>query len=363
MDRTARTAVALLSLGAPPAEHERVVQALLAEKIAALLGLPVQTQATPPSPCYWIANETVIGSKALQALDIANASDFFGGAVQFPFMATKAISHPLIEQPSVVPPGWNPRFHQQAAAAVLRGYTVFDLADAERAGTTLLAQGPLRIKAVRGKAGRGQELIEDASHLAACLLQQDEQEVATWGLVLEEHLREVVTFSVGQVVVGDLIASYYGSQRLTQDDSGAEVYGGSDLIIVRGGYAALGTLPLSPQARLAIDQATTYEQAAFDCLGLIASRRNYDVAQGIDALGDERSGVLEQSWRIGGASAAEIFALEALQRDPTLQHLHASTYETYGSDRPPGAQQLYHGAVPPHGTLSKFVKVEPYASP
>jgi hypothetical protein len=358
-----RRAAALINLGAPPPEHEQVVQRLLGEKIAALLNVPFRENAAPDSDHYWIPNETVIGSELMQQLDIHDSAAFFGGAVRFPFMGTKAISHPLIDRPTVVAEGWTARFHEQAAAAVLRGYTVFDLADAERACVELLAHGPLRVKPVRGKAGRGQELIENTAQLVACLRGQDAEEVANWGLVLEEHLKDVVTFSVGQVNVAGIDASYCGTQRLTQDDSGAEVYGGSDLTLVRGGYAQLTALPLSQGLRLAVEQAVIYEQAAFDCLGLVASRRNYDVAQGIDALGEERSGVLEQSWRIGGASAAEIVAIEAFHRDPSLQRLRASTYETYGDDIPPGAQRLYHGAVPPHGTLSKFVKVEPYASP
>lgn len=360
---TARSAVALLHTGTAPPEHECVVHRLLAEKIASLLNLPVNDATAASGPYYWIPDETVIGSQQMQTLRISQAADFFGGAVSYPFMATKAISHPLIDHPTAMAEGWNEQFHRQAADTVLRGYTAFSLADAERAGLQLLTQGPLRIKAVRGKAGRGQTLIEDSTQLAACLQTQDEKEVACWGLVLEEHLKEVVTFSVGQIEVAGINISYCGTQRLTEDDSGADVYGGSDLTLVRGGYDALGALPLSSAMRRAVQQATDYEQAAFNCLGLIASRRNYDIAQGIDALGEERSGVLEQSWRIGGASAAEVFALEAFCRDPQLQCLRASTYETYGNDVPPDAQCLYQGAVPPHGTLSKFVKVEPYASP
>ncbi len=358
-----KRAVALLTLDTPLADHERAVQQVLAEKIGDLLGLPVQPSSENNSACYWIPSETVTGAQQMKALGIASAEDFFGGAVRFPFMATKAISHPLIEQPTVTPEGWTAQFYQQAADAVLRGTTVFDLSDAERAGSALLAHGPVRVKAVRGKAGRGQTLVENAAELSACLRQADAQEVSEWGLVLEEHLKEVVTFSVGQIQVAGLVASYYGSQRLTQDDSGAQVYGGSDLMIVRGGYEALDALPLSAHARLAIKQAVTYEQAAFDCLGLVASRRNYDIAQGIDALGEERSGVLEQSWRIGGASPAEVFALEALQQHPEILCLKASTYETYGDDAPAGATRLFQGEVAPHGTISKFVKVDLNACP
>ena len=42
-----------------------------------------------------------------------------------------------------------------------------------------------------------------------------------------------------------------------------------------------------------------------------ASRRNYDVVAGLDARGQRRCGVLEQSWRVGGASPAELVALAA----------------------------------------------------
>ena len=101
---------------------------------------------------------------------------------------------------------------------------------------------------------------------------------------------------------------------MTTNNRGAEVYGGSDLNVVRGGFDALLAPPLSEEVALAIDQArdTTPPRACFP--GLFASRRNYDVAQGRDGAGSWGSGVLEQSWRIGGASGAEIGALERFAR-------------------------------------------------
>jgi hypothetical protein len=64
--------------------------------------------------------------------------------------------------------------------------------------------------------------------------------------------------------------------------------------------------------------------------GFMASRRNYDVAQGIGADGRARSGMLEPSWRIGGASSAELGALAAFARDPSWQIIRASPVEAYG---------------------------------
>ena len=71
--------------------------------------------------------------------------------------------------------------------------------------------------------------------------------------------------------------------------------------------------------RQAIEYARIFDTAAAIFFpGCFASRRNYDIAQGRDGNGRERFGVLEQSWRVGGASSAEIAALEAFRADPGL---------------------------------------------
>src|SRR5207244_11063338 len=114
----------------------------------------------------------------------------------------------------------------------------------------------------------------------------------------------------------------------THNNGGREVYGGSDLVVVRGGFAALRALSLSTDAQLAIARALVYDAAADACFaGFFASRRNYDVVEGTDARGHRRAGVLEQSWRVGGASAAEVEALIAFRDDPSLNVVRAATVE------------------------------------
>ncbi|WP_043310679.1 DUF3182 family protein [Pseudomonas sp. ML96] len=343
--------------------HELAVHRVLGEKIARLLGIEFLGEHDPQRHVggryYWLPSETLIGTQRRMELGIKGQEDFFGGAVEQPFMATKAISHPLCEGSRHMPAGWSQEFATQVAEAILGGYTAFDLQDARRAGERLLEQGTLRLKPVRGKAGRGQQVIRSHEELAAALTEQDASEVATWGLVLEENLSEVVTYSVGQAHVGGLLLSYYGSQRLTCDNAGQEVYGGSDLTLVRGDYAELMRLDMPEPIRLAVSRAQRYEQAALQAFGLQASRRNYDVAQGIDNQGQQRCGVLEQSWRVGGASAAEILAIEAFSADPQLSSVRASTYECYGESLPPDdAVQLYKGSEPEVGLLGKYVRVE-----
>jgi hypothetical protein len=87
-----------------------------------------------------------------------------------------------------------------------------------------------------------------------------------------------------------VVLSYHGSQRLTTANDGQACYGGSDLCVVRGGYDALLALPLEPNVREAIAQAAAYERAARHYPGLVLSRRNYDVAQGVDGRGSTRGG-------------------------------------------------------------------------
>src|SRR4029450_12044887 len=103
--------------------------------------------------------------------------------------------------------------------------------------------------------------------------------------------------------------------------------------------------------------ARRYDEAALACYpGLYASRRNYDVARGKGADGATRVGVLEQSWRVGGASGAEVRAMRAFLDDATLARVRASTVEMYGPDPavPPGAFVYFRG-IDTHGTpLVKF---------
>ncbi len=110
-------------------------------------------------------------------------------------------------------------------------------------------------------------------------------------------------------------------------------------------------------------QARTYDAAAMECFpGLFASRRNYDVAQGVDATGRRRSGVLEQSWRVGGASGAEVAALEALRAGPGLRAVRASTIEIHGQLHapPPGAMVCFHGEDQRVGSMTKYAVAGPY---
>jgi hypothetical protein len=219
----------------------------------------------------------------------------------------------------------------------------------------------VRLKPGRATGGRGQSAVSSATELDAALARVASTEPSGDCLVLEENLGDVTTHSVGEVRVADLVATYHGRQRLTRDNRGATVYGGSEVVVARGGFDALLQLDLPAEARIAVAQARVYDEAATRCFpGLFASRRNYDVAQGSDAEGHWRSGVLEQSWRIGGASGAEMAALEAFRTQPALPAVRASCVEIYGTSDPPPPHAVvyFRGTDERVGPLTKYTLVE-----
>jgi hypothetical protein len=350
-------------------EHERITQAEFARRLAALKDYEVGGVYDPSrrytGAVYFVPSNTLTAQQAAP-LGIRGRDDLFGGVVPQAFVATKVISHPLIAPDAAAPLGWNPAFGAQVGDAVLAGYSVFNHDDARRAGLRLLANGPLRIKAVRATGGHGQSVAHDPAELQQQLDAIDPNEITSHGLVLEENLSEVQTFSVGQVTVGDLTASYFGLQRLTRNNRGAEVYGGSDLTVARGDFDDLLAQEAPPEVRLAIEQARRYNAAVIACFaGFHASRINYDVIVGRDAAGGSRSGVLEQSWRLGGATGAELAALEIFRSQPGRNRVRASAIEIFGESPPPPPQATvyFRGIDPRAGRLTKYTLIEPDDDP
>jgi hypothetical protein len=186
-----------------------------------------------------------------------------------------------------------------------------------------------------------------------------------FGVVVELEMTDATTFSVGQVCVAGMVASYCGTQQTTTDNGGRTVFGGSDLLVVRGGFDALAALSLNVDSRRAVEQAQAFDAAAMEeFAGLFASRRNYDVLRGRDREGRWRSGVLEQSWRIGGASGPEVGALATLHARADVRAVHARSTEAYGAAReaPAGAIVHYRGVDRRLGALTKFTVVETHES-
>ncbi len=353
-----------------PHGHERVSQSALARRLAAIKGYEFGGEFDPGTryqmPLYFIPSDTIATLGLAGQLGILGEHDLFGGVVPFPFVATKVITHPLAHPEARAPAGWSPHFAQRTQQVVLPGFSVFTADDARAALAALLPSGTVRLKKASGIGGAGQTVIASADMLETMLASPDAHQWLPDGVVLERNLTDVATHSVGQVRVDNLLATYCGIQHTTRNHHGEEVYGGSQLTVVRGDFNALLELALDDATRTAIAQARAYHAAALSTFpGMLASRCNYDVAQGTDEAGQWHSGVLEQSWRIGGASGAEIVALDAFLDDPALAVVCASTTEIYQADPvlPPGALVYCQQVDERVGPITKYAQIEPYANP
>ena len=145
------------------ADHQKATVADIARKVATLMdwdfGGEFDISTRYGQQLYFVPNHTLLTHEA-RALRIRHHDDLFGGVVPFPFVATKAIVHPLVAPTASCPPGWSHDFPQRVRNAVLPGFTAFSLQDARRAATKLLALGAYSAQArprhrrARAAAGR-----------------------------------------------------------------------------------------------------------------------------------------------------------------------------------------------------------------
>jgi hypothetical protein len=341
-------------------EHQRCARTVIAECLAEITGAEfageLSGEADSPVEPYFLPADTLTTEEA-QRFGIDGDEDLFGGVVPCELVASKAISHPLVSESAAAPPDWNRDFGEAIAEVTLPGFTVFSREDAEAGAKELLRNGPVQLKNTGGFAGFGQEKITDESDLEAILDKQDWDKIATNGLVFEQRLRDVAASSVGQVRVGGITASYYALQKETSDENRDNIYVGSALLVVRGGFDELQSLDLSEGERTTVVDACKFDAAVDRHFpGFFASRRNYDVIRGFDSAGRLVSGVLEQSWRIGGATAAEVLALRAFKSNPQLDRVKCRTIEVFGelADVPDEALLLYRGIDPNAGPLTRY---------
>jgi Protein of unknown function (DUF3182) len=349
--------------GAPLRAHQRALLASDARAIAAYLKYEFvedhDRAAKHDGHVYYVPDDTILTEEA-RCLGIQQESDLFGGAVPRIFVKTKSITHPLVnDNEALRPDGWSIAFTKRVADVVLAGYTVFSQRDARIAAGRMLPCGPIRVKQPLEAGGRGQTVVSKPEKPETLLEHLSPVDMASTGLVLEENLVHVRTLSVGRILVADIKFTYFGRQRLTVDNKGRSVYGGSDLVCVRGGWDDLERSEMNNETGIAVKQARLYDEAMSEYPGFIASRRNYDVGQGIDYKGQLKSGVLESSWRVGGATPAELAALTRFADDPSVTMVEASHLEKFGPDcnAPPGAIIHFRGDDPDVGPLTRYTLV------
>src|SRR5205085_11515172 len=102
---------------------------------------------------YLVPNDTIVSLDTARRLGIRSEEDLFGGVVPASFMATKAITHPLVGRSALAPAGWCHEFAERVGDAVLPGHSAFSVDDARIAARRLLRDGPVRINPANGTGG------------------------------------------------------------------------------------------------------------------------------------------------------------------------------------------------------------------
>jgi hypothetical protein len=126
--------------------------------------------------------------------------------------------------------------------------------------------------------------------------------------------------------------------------------------VCAGSWEDLLTVVVEENVRFGVLQGRVYDEAMAAYPGFVASRRNYDIGQGFDDQGAWRSGVFESSWRIGGASPAELLAIVAFLEDPDLSMLEACHYEKFGElhNLPENSTVHFRGEDPQAGPVVRY---------
>jgi hypothetical protein len=346
-------------------EHDKASRSELARRIARLgdarfvdHDMSGDQQLSSGQPDTLFIPTGTIDLSTARKLGIQTESQIYGGVVPFPFVGSKVITHPAFGDAPAVPAGWRAELGWALAPHVLSGWSAFTFQAVRAAAIDMLGRTAIRLKEVEATAGLGQFVATSVKELDEAMDQLDESAMSGHGMVIEENLHDVVTYSVGTTRLFGEAISYWGTQRLTTNNNGATVYGGSTLHVVRGGLERLASLSLTDEQQQGIDKAIAYDAIVSRFYpDLLASRRNYDVAAGVNSYGERRIGVLEQSWRAGGASGAEIAAFEALVRDPGRSAVTCMTMEIYGEvDAAPAGSMIYYSGVDPvAGPMTKYV--------
>lgn len=281
-----------------------------------------------PRP-YYIPSTTLNAEQA-RALDIEGPDDFFGGILEVRDHRDKAIFHPLVAEAQEEAPAWYSEvFARRVEEAVLPGYSVFSIDDARAALADLNSvYGTVRAKDPTASGSVGQFVIESPQQLDELLGQLEELEsgwLTRHGFVLEPNLIEPVTLSIGQVRLGGETHAYIGEQSETTYLDGKPTYGGTTLTMVRGGFDKLSTVTATiyPDYEHVVKQTGAVVTAFEEQYGLIASRINFDAIFGDTSTGIQLAGICDQSFRIGGATPAEVLAVKALLDNPQATQVTA----------------------------------------
>jgi hypothetical protein len=110
-------------LGAPQRAHQNAMLTVDAKAIAIFkrydFGGHHDAAKNYDGHVYFVPDDTLLSEEA-RSLRIDGPDDLYGGIVPYPFVKTKSITHPLVDNDSERPNGWSSAFAEQVRSVVAR---------------------------------------------------------------------------------------------------------------------------------------------------------------------------------------------------------------------------------------------------
>lgn len=291
---------------------------------------------------YYHIPSKPISSADAEKYGIKSSEDIFGGVVEDLLHANKGILHTTLSNTSLHPSGYSQDFPKLIRNAVLPGYTAFSKAEAVEIMKCMNKHGTgsVRLKDPLESDASGQYVITNTIELDNVLSKYSDKNIFENGLVLEANINEAVTLSVGLIIFGNQEYSYFGKQK-SVFHNGRSKYGGTEIAMFRGNFNNLiNRVDTGSNLHIAISQTSTVFDA-FGTLDPILSRANFDVVQGFNNKGEFLSGVTDQSFRLGGASPAEVLAISKLNSDKNIECVNAEVDLIYDpTSKPPDPEDV-----------------------
>ena len=174
-----------------------------------------------------------------------------------------------------------------------------------------------------------------------------------FGIILETNIysdedNPLTAFSSGWIEIDGETFAYVGKQTTGQDNR----YLGTRLHMVRG-----EEMPFVDEIPKKITTDSNFIKTLIPLLpGLISTRSNFNFA----GTNDDNIFALEPTFRVGGATGAELLAREILSRDAKALKVTASTHVIYGEnfEIPDGYRLISKSRDQVRGSKTTFARVD-----
>lgn len=250
-------------------------------------------------------------------LGIKSKDDFFGGVFEDKRQAAKHMLH--VGVGTDYPNYYSLEFAENVNDYVLPGFTVFSLEEAYIAYQRLrdLGYNSIRLKNPCCSDSQGQKTIGEVSEVD--LFVQESIGDLSEGMVMECALDDPNNLSVGCFELNGDTYCYVGFQSEVVYQ-GRRCYGGTDMYVTKNNFDILKNVFETrsvPVDFRDIIEGFNVLRHSYNQIGAMITRFNIDYLYGF-VDGVLKSGFVDPSFRVGGATPGEIESVELLDRDDKI---------------------------------------------